>query len=101
MPFPAASRSHTPELLRPFVGYKYAVAARTSRLLGTGSPRWNTLGHVPLERPAVRRVTHRPRSAYLAIRAARRVGPVIALIALGGTIRYHVAPLVSAPKGVD
>jgi len=117
------------DALRPFVAYKYAVAMGTSRLLGTSSPGWNTWSHLPLERPSVRRAAYRrllrggtepilrdwsplghpvlgarltralgvPRL----VRVARRVGLVIALVAVGGMIRRHVAALTSAPKGVD
>jgi hypothetical protein len=35
------------------------------------------------------------------VRVGRRVALVIALIAVGGMIRRHVAALTSTPKGVD
>jgi hypothetical protein len=125
----AASRGEAlpdPEALRPFVGYKYAVAARTSRLLATRSAGWSTWSHVALERPRVRRAAYRQllRGATAPIREdwsplrhpllrsrlsrafalprlvrlGRRAVLVLALIAVGGIIRRHVATLTSAPK---
>lgn len=118
-----------PDALQPFVAYKYAVETGTSRLLATGSPGWNTWSHLPLERPAVRRAAYRRLlrggtepilrdwsplghpvlGARLArvlglprlVRVGRRVALVLALIAVGGMIRRHVAALTSTPKGVD
>ena len=116
-----------PPALRPFVAFKYAVEERTSRLLGIGSPGWNTWSHVVLERPVVRRVEYRRllregsepirrdwsplghpvlasrvgRSLGLPrlVRVARRVGLVLALVAAGGAIRRHVATLDRAERG--
>ena len=118
-----------PDALRPFVAYKYAVDTGTSRLLATSSPGWNTWSHLPLERASVRRAAygrllrgstepilldwsplgHPVLGARLArvvglprlVRVGRRVALVIALIAVGGMIRRHVAALTSTPKGVD
>jgi len=118
-----------PEVLRPFVRLKYAAAAGTTPLLGSSSPGWNTWSHVALERPPTRRAEYArllrgatehidpdwsplrhpgldsgiARSLGLPrlVRVARRAGLVIALVAVGGMIRRHVAALNSPSKGVD
>lgn len=110
-----------PDVLRPFVCFKYAAAAATSRLLGTSSAVWNVASHVVLERPVVRRAAYRrllrgatepvprdwsasrhpvlrsrlARSVGLPrlVRAARRAALVLTLIAVGGAIRRHVEQL--------
>jgi hypothetical protein len=115
------------EVLRPFVCFKYAAVAGTSRLLGIRSAAWSAWSHVPLERPAVRRASyrralrgaleplapdwwsyrHRAVSSRLAravglprlVRVVRRAGLVLALVAAGGAIRRHVATLDRAERG--
>jgi hypothetical protein len=110
-----------PDSLRPFVCFKYAVAARTSALLGTGSTLWNVTSHVPLERSPIRRAAYRrlwrgasepiPRESSLhghpairsrlarslgvpqVVRRVRRTGLVLALIVVGVRIRRHVRGL--------
>ncbi|HEX7978454.1 MAG TPA: hypothetical protein VF461_07625 [Gemmatimonadaceae bacterium] len=117
------------EALRPFVCFKYAAAAGTSALLGTGSAGWDAVSHLPLERRPIRRAAYRrllraasepvPADAELErvpligsrlsragglSRLARyvyRTALTLGLIAVGGLIRRRVAALNFVPKGVD
>jgi len=110
-----------PEVLRPFVGLKYAAEGGTSRLLANESPGWNTWSFVALERPTVRRgmyrrlllgateridrdwspLRHPVLGSRLArvlglprlVRVGRRAALVVALVALGGLMRRHVRAL--------
>jgi hypothetical protein len=126
-----ARGEHLPDadVLRPFVCFKYAVAAGTSALLGTGSAAWDVMSHLPLERPSLRRAGyHRllrtasapvptesalQRHPLVGSRVARALGLprlvrsvhrtvlILSLISLGGLIRRRVAALDLTPEGVD
>jgi hypothetical protein len=118
-----------PAALRPFVCFKYAVAARTSALLATGSSAWDAMSHLPLERRPVRRAAYRrllrtasepvpaesslQRHPLLGSRLARALGlprvvrsiqrsaMILTLIAVGGRLRRRVVALNVVPEGVD
>jgi hypothetical protein len=115
--------------LRPFVVWKYATVARTTRLFAVQAPGWGPITHVPLERVAVRRAEYgrlladviRPlpvesslgargwlgslpaRALGLprAVRGAYRLWLVSCLFTVGGVIRRHIRSLDSNGKGVD
>jgi hypothetical protein len=117
------------DALRPFVCFKYAAAAGTSALLGTGSAGWDAVSHLPLERRPIRRTAYRrllhsasepvPADAELKrvpligsrlshsgglsrlARSVYRTALILGLIAVGGLIRRQVAALNFVPKGVD
>jgi hypothetical protein len=110
-----------PPVLRPLVCFKYAMAARTSALLGTGSSTWDAMSHVALERPPIRHAAYRRllrtasepvpaesslrRHSLLGSRLARALGLprvlrsiqrtalVLALIALRNVIRRRIGAL--------